>query len=43
MADIDALSDELGILWEKSKDIPFSSSIPFISFLWDLEDRKSVV
>ena len=36
MADIDALSNELGIPWEKTKDIPFSTLIPFIGFLWDL-------
>ena len=39
MADIDALSDELGIPWEKTKDIPFSSSFPFIGFLWGLDTR----
>ena len=39
MADIDALSDELGIPWEKSKDIPFSTTVPFIGFLWDLDAR----
>ena len=37
MADIDALSDELDIPWEKMKDIPFSTSVPFIGFLWDLD------
>ena len=39
MADIDALSDELGIPWEKTKDIPFSTTVPFIGFLWDLTAR----
>jgi len=39
MADIDALSDELGILWEKTKDIPFGTLVPFIGFLWDLTAR----
>jgi hypothetical protein len=37
MADIDQLSDELGIPWEITKDIPFSSEAPFIGFLWNLE------
>ena len=36
MADINALSDKLGIPWEKTKDIPFSTTVPFIGFLWDL-------
>ena len=37
MADIDTLSDELGIPWEKMKDIPFSTMVPFIGFMWDLD------
>jgi hypothetical protein len=37
MADIDQLSDELGIPWEITKDIPFSTEAPFIGFLWNLE------
>ena len=37
MTDIDTLSDKLGIPWEKTKDIPFSASVPFIGFLWDLD------
>jgi len=39
MADINALSDELGIPWEKTKHIPFSATVPFIGFLWDLTTR----
>jgi hypothetical protein len=39
MADIDALSDKLGIPWEKAKDIPFATTVPFIGFLWDLTTR----
>jgi hypothetical protein len=35
--DIDALSDALGIPWEKSKDLPFSSSSSYIGFRWDLD------
>ena len=30
----------LGILWESSKDVPFSSAVPFIGFLWDLEQKS---
>jgi len=37
MADIDLLSEELGIPWEASKDVPFCSLVPFIGFAWDLE------
>jgi len=36
MADIDVLSDKLGIPWKKAKDIPFGTTVPFISFQWDL-------
>ena len=39
MADIDALSDKLGIPWETKKDIPFSTVAPFIGFSWDLANR----
>ena len=39
MADIDSLSDELGIPWEQTKDVAFVSSIPYIGFLWDIEAR----
>ena len=35
--DIDQLSDELGIPWEKSKTIPFTHSIPYLGFMWDLQ------
>ena len=34
--DIDHISDELGISWEKSKDQPFASTTTYISFTWDL-------
>ena len=36
MADIDTLSDDLGIPWEADKDIPFGEVTPFIGFTWDL-------
>lgn len=39
MADINALSDDLGIPWETEKDIPFSDVAPFIGFSWDLTNR----
>ncbi|KIJ91149.1 hypothetical protein K443DRAFT_686274 [Laccaria amethystina LaAM-08-1] len=42
MADIDALSDKLGIPWEKAKDIPFATTVPFIGFLWDLTGYPGV-
>ena len=35
--DIDHVSDLLGILWEKSKDCPFSTTNTFIGLAWDLE------
>jgi hypothetical protein len=35
--DIDKLSDVLGIPWEKSKDLPFSSVTTYIGLKWDLE------
>jgi hypothetical protein len=41
LQDIDCISNLLGIPWECSKDIPFSSSIPFIGFIWDI-DKKIV-
>ena len=34
--DIDRVSDALGIPWEKSKTIPFSFSVPYLGFIWDL-------
>jgi hypothetical protein len=34
--DIDALSDTLGILWEKDKDRPFATLTVFVGFAWDL-------
>ena len=38
-ADIDLISGQLGIPWELSKTIPFSSSVPFLGFNWNLSDR----
>ena len=36
--DIDVLSDVLGIPWEKSKDLPFSTSSSYIGLKWDLSN-----
>ena len=35
--DIDRFSANLGIPWERSKDLPFASSTSYIGFVWDLE------
>ncbi|CAA7260292.1 unnamed protein product [Cyclocybe aegerita] len=40
MSDIDAICNELGIPWETEKDVPFQSVVPFIGFLWDLDQRE---
>ena len=37
--DIDLISGRLGIPWEPSKSIPFTSSVPFLGFNWNLSDR----
>lgn len=37
---IDKITEPLGIPWESSKDIPFGFEVPFIGFLWDLENKK---
>ena len=34
--DIDDLSEKLGIPWEGSKTIPFSNSVPYLGFDWDI-------
>jgi hypothetical protein len=39
LSDIDAISAELGIPWEISKDQPFHSSTTYIGLLWDLDSR----
>jgi hypothetical protein len=38
-ADINALSEKLGIPWETSKTIPFNNSVPYLGFNWDLSLR----
>lgn len=40
MADIDAVSDPLGIPWEKSKDIDFASEFPFTGLVWNIATRS---
>ena len=35
-ADIDIISEKLGIPWESSKTIPFGNSIPYLGFDWNL-------
>lgn len=39
MLDIDCILDILGILWETSKDIPFSLQVLYIGLEWNLETR----
>lgn len=36
--DIDTLSNQLGIPWEKEKDTPFSTKVVFIGFEWDFQN-----
>ena len=35
--DINNISDALGLIWETSKDIPFTTCPIFIGFEWDIE------
>jgi hypothetical protein len=39
LEDIDDLSVDLGIVWEKEKDQPFAPSTICIGFIWDVENR----
>ena len=39
MEDVDSVSSKLGIPWERLKDVPFTSKVPFIGFDWDLETK----
>lgn len=36
LKNIDHVSDLLGIPWKKAKDVPFSESVPYIQFVWDI-------
>lgn len=38
-ADVDALSADLGYIWNLDKDVPFSTTVPFTGFEWHLESR----
>ena len=38
--EINKITDPLGVPWETSKDVPFSQSVPFIGFTWDLNNKK---
>jgi hypothetical protein len=38
--EIDETTGPLGIPWEASKDIPFTTVVPFIGFTWDLVKRR---
>ena len=37
--DINKISDALGIPWEASKDVNFTSSVTYLGFVWDLTTR----
>jgi hypothetical protein len=42
-ADIDNISRQLGIPWEPSKTIPFSSTVPYLGFDWNLAERTVAI
>ena len=42
-ADIDNISGQLGIPWEPSKTIPFSSTVPYLGFNWNLVERTVAI
>src|SRR5882757_5379473 len=37
--DINQFTDKLGLPWESSKDVPFSSVTPFTGLNWDLDNK----
>ncbi|KAL1948034.1 hypothetical protein VTO73DRAFT_12109 [Trametes versicolor] len=41
--DVDRVSDPLGIIWQREKDIPFSTRFPFTGFDWDLGDYSVAI
>lgn len=43
MVDIDRISRSLGIPWQISKDSPFSSTVKYLGFLWDLNQRSVIL
>jgi hypothetical protein len=42
-ADIDSISGHLGIPWEQSKTVLFSSMVPFLGFDWNLSERTVAI
>ena len=42
-ADIDHISGQLGIPWEPSKTVLFSSIIPYLGFEWNLSERMVAI
>ena len=38
--DIDLLSNRLGLPWKQEKTTPFSDTITYLGFIWDLQLRK---
>jgi hypothetical protein len=42
-ADIDHLSDILGIPWENSKAIPFSHTVPYLGFTWNIQTQTVAI
>ena len=41
--DIDNISEQLGIPWEPSKTVPFSSSVQYLGFDWNLVERTVAI
>ena len=41
--DIDLISNRLGIPWEPSKAVPFSSVVPYLGFEWNLPERTVTI
>ena len=41
--DIDSISGQLGIPWEPSKTVPFSSVVPYLGFEWNLSERTVAI
>ena len=42
-ADLDAVSNELGIVWKAKKTQPWASVNPFLGFIWDVESKSVAV
>ncbi|OBZ73015.1 hypothetical protein A0H81_06637 [Grifola frondosa] len=39
LRDVDEISEELGIPWQKSKDIPFTNEFPYTGFRWNISEQ----